>query len=248
MKKVLWQEMRRTEIEEAAKANAVVIIPVGSIEQHGNHLPVNTDINCSFSIAKSVAEIIDDFPVLVAPPIWWGFSPHHMEFPGTISLKLHTYIDVLTEVATSIAAHGYEKIVFLNGHGCNMGVIDSMRRKLTHEDNGPSCIGYTYYTLVEEELNTISEVDFSIGHAAEMETSLQLYLQPELVDKEAVTWVPGVRGDPTKGTYEKGKRFFEEIVNTVVTLIQDYQSGKLEDALTWKCNISHESRKYTQRG
>jgi len=237
MKKVLWQKMRRTEIEEAAKADAVVIIPVGSIEQHGNHLPVNTDINCSFSIAKSVAEIIDDFPVLVAP-IWEGFSPHHMRYPGTISFKLHTYIDVLTDVATSIAAHGFKKIAFLNGHGGNIGVIDSMRMKLMDEDNGPSCIGYTYFTLADKELQAISEVDFSIGHAGEMETSLQLYLQPELVDKGAVTWAPGVSGDPTKGTYEKGKRLFEAAVNTVVTLIQDYHSGKLEDALAPKRNIS----------
>ncbi len=238
MKKILWQEMRRTEIEEAAKADAVVIIPVGSIEQHGNHLPVNTDINCCFSIAKSAAEIIDDFPVLVAPSIWGGFSPHHMKYPGTISLKLHTFIDVLTDVATSIAAHGFKKIVFLNGHGANIGVIDSMRRKLMNEDNGPSCVGYTYFTLADKELKAISEVDFTIGHAAEMETSLQLYLQPELVDKGAATWVPGVAGDPSKGTYEKGKRFFEASVNTVVTLIQDYHSGKLEDALTWKRNIT----------
>lgn len=244
MKKVLWQEMRRTEIEEASKAGAVVVIPVGSIEQHGNHLPVNTDINCSFSIAKSVAEIINDFPVLVAPPIWWGFSPHHMKYPGTISFKLHTYIDVLTDVATSIAAHGFKKIVFLNGHGGNIGVIDSMRRKLMDEDNGPSCIGYTYFKLVDKELKAISEVDSIIGHAAEMETSLQLYLQPELVDKGAVTWAPGVSGDPTKGTYEKGKQLFEAAVNTVVTLIQDYHSGKLEDALAWKRNISPEHRKY----
>lgn len=249
MKKILWQEMRRTEIEEAAKANAVVIIPVGSIEQHGNHLPVNTDINCSFSIAKSVAEIIDDFPVLVAPPIWWGFFPHHSLSrelnSGTISFKFHTYIDVLTDVATSIAAHGFKKIVFLNGHGGNTGVIGSIRRKLMDEDNVPSCVGYTYYRFVDEELNAISEVDFSLGHAGEMETSLQLYLQPELVDKGAVTWAPGVVGDPTKGTYEKGKRLFEAAVNAVVTMIQDYHSGKLEDAFTWKRNIDPElSRKY----
>ncbi len=243
MKKILWQEMRRTEIEEAAKADAVVIIPVGSIEQHGNHLPVNTDINCCFSVAKSAAEIIDDFPVLVAPSILEGFSPHHMKYPGTISFKLHTYIDVLTDVATSIAAHGFKKIVFLNGHGGNVGVISSMRRKLM-EDNGPSCVGYTYFTLVDEELKAISEVDFSIGHAAEMETSLQLYLQPELVDKESATWAPGVSGDPTRGTYEKGKRLFEAAVNTVVTMIQDYHSGKLEDALIPKRNTDPERRKY----
>lgn len=245
MKKVLWQEMRRTEIKEASQAGAVVIIPVGSTEQHGNHLPLNTDINCSFSIAKSVAEIIDDFPVLVAPPIWGGFSPHHMKYPGTISFKLHTYIDVLTDVATSIAAHGFKKIVFLNGHGGNSGVIDSMRRKLMNEDNGPSCVGYTYYALIDEELKAISEVDFTLGHAAEMETSLQLYLQPELVDKEAASWAPGVHGDPTRGTYEKGKRLFEAAVNALITLIKDYHSGKLEDALVWGRDISPECRKYT---
>jgi creatinine amidohydrolase len=247
MKKVLWQEMRRIEIEEASKVGAVVIIPVGSIEQHGNHLPVNTDINCSFSIAKATAEIIDDFPVLVVPPIWGGLSPHHMKYPGTISLKLHTYIDVLTEVATSIAAHGFKKIAFLNGHGGNIGVMNSIRLKLM-ENNGPSCIAYTYFRLVDKELKAISEVDSVIGHAAEMETSLQLYLQPELVDKGAATWVPGVFGDPTKGTYEKGKRLFEVAVDTVVMLIQDYHSNKLEDpwdALTWKRNISPEQRKYT---
>lgn len=246
MKKVLWEEMRRTEIEEAAKVDAVVIIPVGSIEQHGNHLPVNTDINCSFSIAKSVAEIIDDFPVLVAPPISWGLSQHHMKYPGTITLKLHTYIDVLTDVATSIAAHGFRKIVFLNGHGGNTGVIDYSIRVKLMEDNIPSGIGYTYFRLVDEELKAISEVDFSIGHAAEMETSLQLYLQPELVDKGAATWAPGVFGNPAKGTYEKGKRLFEAAVNTVVTLIQDYRSGKLEDHWdihTWKRNIGPKPEK-----
>ena len=245
MKKVLWEEMRRTEIEVAAKADAAVIIPVGSIEQHGNHLPVNTDINCSFSIAKSVAEKIDDFPVLVAPPIWWGFSPHHMRYPGTISLKLHTYIDVLTDVVASIAAHGFKKIVLLNGHGGNIGVISSMRRQLMNPDSGESpCIGYTYFTLVDKELQAISEADFVIGHAAEIETSLQLYLQPELVDKEAATWVSGVHGDPTKGTYEKGKWLFEVAVNTVATLIQDYHNGKLEDILASKCNLSRELSKY----
>ena len=252
MKKMLWEEMRRTEIQEASRAGAVVIIPVGAIEQHGNHLPVNTDINCSFSVAKSVAEKIDDFPVLVAPPIWWGlgFFPHHKKNPGTISFKVHTYIDVLTEVATSIAAHGFKKIFFLNGHGGNIGVIDSIGRMdlVTADDEPPFCIGHTYYSLVDEELKAISEVDFSLGHAGEMETSLQLYLQPELVDKKATTWAPGVWGDPTKGTYEKGKRLFEAAVNTIVTLIQDFHSAKFEEGLIWSRNISPEPREGKQDG
>ena len=113
-----------------------------------------------------------------------------------------------------------------------------------NEDNGPPCIGYTYFTLVDEELQAISEVDSIIGHAAEMETSLQLYLQPELVEKEVATWARGVHGDPTKATYEKGKQLFETAVNTVVTLIQDYHRGKLEDALAPQRDIKPEHRKY----
>ena len=84
-KKIFWQEMRRTEFEEAAAAGAVVVIPMGSTEQHGLHLPVNTDLNCAQSIAVRAAQMVDEFPVIVAPPIWSGLSPHHMPFPGTIT-------------------------------------------------------------------------------------------------------------------------------------------------------------------
>ncbi len=245
MKKVLWQEMRRGEFEEAVKSDAVVIIPVGSIEQHGNHLPVNTDMNCCFSVAKRAAELIDDFPVLVTPPVWSGYSPHHMKYPGTISLKYHTFINVLTEVATSVAAHGFKKIFFLNGHGGNVGAIASMRFKLMDEEHVPSCVGYTYFNLIAEEINSISESDYDIGHAGEIETSLQLYLQPELVDKGANTWVPGVHGDPTKGTYEKGKRLFDVAVDAVVRIVRDYHSGKLEDILDIsRRDISPDFKKY----
>ena len=74
MKKVFWQELRRTEFEEAVKADAIVIIPVGSTEQHGNHLPINTDTNSCFTIAQRAAQAIDEFPVLVLPLIWTGYS------------------------------------------------------------------------------------------------------------------------------------------------------------------------------
>lgn len=239
MKKVLWQEMRRTEVEQAAKDGAVVIIPVGSIEQHANHLPLNTDINCCFSIAQRAAELVDDFPVLVAPPIWTGLSMQHMDHPGTIGLKLHTFIDVLTEVATSIAAQGFKKLFFLNGHGGNAGVINSMRVKLMDEDRSvPSCIAYTYWRLIDKELQSISETDYRIGHAGEVETSLQLFLQPDLVDKEKASWAPGALGNPAKGTYAKGQKLFEAAVNAVVTAIRLYHSGKLDEYLTWRNDIT----------
>ena len=171
MKKVLWEQFRRTEFEAAVKADAVVIIPVASIEQHANHLPINTDTNSCCTIAKRAAEAIEAFPVLVLPPIWTGYSPHHMQHSGSITLKYHTFVEVLTQVATSVHTHGFKKILFLNGHGGNSAIVSGMRTKLAAEDNVPA-IGYTYWELpsVPEELKGISETDRgTIGHSGEME-------------------------------------------------------------------------------
>lgn len=235
MKKVLWQELRRPEFEEAVKADAVVIIPVGSTEQHGNHLPVNTDTNACFNVAVRAAQAIDEFPVLVLPPIWMGYSPHHMSYAGTITLKYQTFVEVLTQVAACVYAHGFKKIIFLNGHGGNTPTIAAIRVKLPSEDNIPA-IGYTYWELpsVAEQLAEISQSDRgSIGHAGEMETSVQLYLQPELVDRSNLTWSPGVLGDPSQGTREKGERLITASINALVKLLKDYHSGDLDEDLPW---------------
>jgi len=227
MKKILWEEMRRTEFEKLVKANAVVIIPVGSTEQHGNHLPVNVDMNCCYSIAKRAAQSINEFPVLVLPPIWMGFSPHHMVYPGAITLKYHTFVEVLTQVAASVHAHGFKKILVLNGHGGNAGIVASLHFKLPHEDGVP-VVPYTYWDLpsVAEEMEAISQTDEgSIGHAGEMETSLQLYLQPELVDMDSAAQVPGTKGDPTSGSREKGEHVVNAVVNALVKVLRDYHDA-----------------------
>lgn len=228
MKKIMWQELRRTEIEAAAKANAVVIIPVGSTEQHGNHLPINTDASCCFSIAQRAAQLIDEFPVLVLPVIWTGFSPRHMIYPGAITLKFHTFVEVLTQVAASVHAHGFEKILILNGHGDNNAVVAAMRPKLSAEEDMPLVIGYTYWDFppVCEEMEMVSQSDKGfIGHAAEIETSMQLYLQPELVDMSTAVWAPGVWGDPSTATREKGERIVNAAVNALVKILRDLHSG-----------------------
>ena len=237
MKKVLWQELRRPEFEEAVKADAIVIIPVASTEQHGNHLPINTDANCCFTIAQRAAQAIDEFPVLVLPTVWTGYSPHHMDHPGTITLKYHTFVELLTQIATSIHAHGFKKILFLNGHGGNSPIIAAMRAKLAAEE-GISSVGYDYWNIspTGEEMEAVTETDKGfIGHAGEMETSLQLYLQPELVDMDCAVWVPGVCGDPTVGSHEKGERIVNAAVEALVKTLRDYHSGKLEDGLVlWR--------------
>lgn len=234
MKKVLWQELRRPEIEKAARDGAVVIIPTGSTEQHGNHLPVNTDANCCSTIARRAAQAVVEFPVLVLPIIWTGYSPHHMDFSGTITLTLQTFIEVLTQVASSIYAHGFKKMLFLNGHGGNGPMIKAMRRELAARE-GISIVGYEYWQLpgVNEEMRAMSESDKGvIGHAGEMETSLELYLQPELVDITAAQCGPGVKGDPAMGTRQKGERLVNTAVNGLIKVLRDCHSGVLEERLT----------------
>lgn len=239
MKKVLWQELRRSEFQKAVEADAIIVIPVGSTEQHGNHLPLNTDTNCCFTIAQRAAQSIEEFPVLVLPPVWTGYSPHHMAYPGTITLKYHTFVELLTQVAACVHAHGFKKILLLNGHGGNAAIVATMRAKLAAEE-GMSMVSYNYWDMppVPEEMKAVSGSDKGfVGHAAEIETSLQLYLQPELVDMGAAVWVPGLWGDPSTGSREKGERIVNAAVKALVKILRDYHSGKLEDRLVWRKEI-----------
>jgi creatinine amidohydrolase len=235
MKKVLYYEMRRTEIAAAVKENAVVIIPCGSTEQHGEHLPINTDCTIVFEIAKKAAETVSEFSVLVLPPLWTGYSPHHMGFPGAITLRLDNYLDTLAGIARSLHAHGFKNILFLNGHGGNTPAVASMRYKMLDEEGFP-VIGYDYWSLpgVTAEIKRVNEVDKGVpGHASEFETSMALFLRPELVEKSLARWVPGVRGDPAPGTREKGERLFNFIVNSLIGVLKEYHSGRLEERLIW---------------
>jgi len=212
---------------------------VASIEQHAEHLPINTDTNICYSIATKAAQATEDFPVLVVPPVWTGYSPHHMAYPGSITLKHHTFVEVLTQIAVSVHAHGFQKIFFLNGHGGNSAIVEALQIKLTHEDNIP-VFGSDYWQLpsVREEMTRISESDKGrIGHAGEMETSFQLFLQPDLVDKNAAHWAPGAKGDPNCGSREKGERIFDVVVAGLVKALDDCHSGKLEENRKWRKEI-----------
>jgi creatinine amidohydrolase len=180
-KKVLWQELLRHELLAALTRNPVVIVPVGSVEQHGPHCPQDVDISIPYHLAIRSAAAIDEFPVIVAPPVSLGFTHYNMGEIGTITLSLETFIDVLCDVSRSIWANGFRRLILLNGHGGNEQPTWAAAMKLSEEDVWP--IALTYWNMAPEELRTWSDADDgSIGHGGEWETSLQLYLRPELVD------------------------------------------------------------------
>jgi len=244
-KKVLWQEMLRHELLAALEDNPVVIVPVGSVEQHGPHCPQDVDISVPYHLAIRAAEAIDGFPVIVAPPVTLGFTHYNMGEVGTITLSLETFIDVLCDVSRSIWANGFHRIILLNGHGGNEQPTWAAAVKLTEEDVWP--VALTYWNMVLEELRAWSDTDEgSIGHGGEWETSLQLYLRPELVDMSRAIkdeWrlkfgpevgryakfperrremTHGVMGDPHAASAGKGERLFAMLLERLVALCREY--------------------------
>ena len=174
--------------------NPVVLIPVGSIEQHGHHLPVLTDSMivervADLAVQKAAAQV----PVLLMPTFCWGTSTHHIEFAGTITLKETTLIQVLTEIGLSVAHHGYGKIMFLNGHGANLAPLQVVVNQIRHETQSKvvaACA--SYWNFIKEEVKPIKETeDGGIAHAGEFETSAIMEIAEELVEMDrAVQFTP----------------------------------------------------------
>ena len=248
-KKVLWQEMLRHELLDAQANNGVVIVPVGSVEQHGPHSPQDVDISIPYHLAIRAADALDDVPVLVAPPVLYGFTHYNMGEIGTITLGLETFIAVLCDVTRSIWANGFRRIILLNGHGGNQAPTWSASVKLAEEDVWALAI--TYWAMAEDELRAWSDADEgSIGHGGEWETSLQLYLRPQLVDEARMVkdeWrrhfspevqryaifperrremAHGVMGDPFVASAEKGERLFTVLLDRLVTLCREYHAAE----------------------
>jgi creatinine amidohydrolase len=244
-KKVLWQELLRHEFMAALDNRPVVIVPVGSVEQHGPHCPMDVDISIPYHLAIRTADAIDDFPVIVAPPVTYGFTHYNMGEVGTITLGLEVFIAVLCDVCRSIWANGFHRIIMVNGHGGNLAPAWTASVKLAEEDVWALAI--TYWNMATDELLAWSEADNgSIGHGGEWETSLQLYLRPHLIDESLrvkdewrMKFSPdvqryavfperrremqnGVMGDPFVATAEKGERLFNVLLERLVALCKEY--------------------------
>ena len=186
--KVLLAEMRWPEVKARLQPNAVAVIPVASTEQHGPHLPLQTDARIVTDCAVRAAErVADELPIVVAPTLTYGFSEHHMDFPGTMSLSLPTYISVLSELCESLVRGGFRKVLLLNGHGGNCEAIQVAARHVVAKHN--AVIGAaTYWDVAARALEAehASEVGMVPGHSSGFETTCVLALRPDLVELAAM--------------------------------------------------------------
>jgi creatinine amidohydrolase len=162
----------------------VVVLPLGSLEQHGHHLPLLTDtINCA-EIARRAEGALGD-AALFLPTLWVGASDHHLRFPGTVSVHNATYTRLLEEILESLIGGGFRRIVLLNGHGGNAGPgSEAMYQvQMRHrEDRDLWLVLATWFVLAAPQIAEMAGLEQkAVTHACELETSMILHLRPELV-------------------------------------------------------------------
>lgn len=249
MVEVEWMRLKAQELRVLADQNAVVILPVASIEQHGPHLPVMTDTRLGHEIAvRAARKAYPKRPTVVAPVVWSGLSEHHMAFGGTLTLRQDTYRAVLRDLIDAIMRHGFRDIVISNSHGGNIIATQALL-----DDIAPTCpatlIFTTYVGEAGAAMGAPLEDQDNLLHAGEAETSMMMAVEPDLVDdsdlaslnvssgnepdflqvgQASYRWRPlahatpnGVLGYPEKANPTKGEQLFEIGSDAIARLIAD---------------------------
>ena len=210
--KYRYAEMIWYEIKDAAENERVAVLPVATYEDHGPHLPVDTDVLlCTEICERAVARIPSE--AVLAPPVPHGYSPHHMDFHGTISIGWDTFIRYVQDVCCSLAHHGFKRILVVNGHGSNTSPLDLSARLSNIAFEGKilcASVNHWDFRRVREVGKAIRGSDYGgTSHACEFETSLYLALRPELVDMskavdERSAMPPSFKTDLLAGTHPEG--------------------------------------------
>lgn len=244
-------KMTWPEIEQALETANVALIPIGAQEQHGRHMAEGCDSYRAEAFCELLAK--RTFPkVVVAPTINYGVSPHHMDFPGTISLRPETLIAILEDVVVGLERHGINKFLFINAHGGNTSTIAVAAEKLARKYDVE--IAHTKFVdaakrVIKEEIQSTY-----FGHSCEREISECLYMVPEIVRKDLIEkgdmnedsfalkymrsdYVKvvyqfneitnnGNIGDGTKGSVELGERIIEEALDVLSVFVDDFSTSK----------------------
>lgn len=243
-----WSRLKAHELRALAARDAVVILPVASIEQHGPHLPTMVDTRLGHAIAHRAAELASDAgPVIVTPVVWQGLSEHHMPFGGTLTLSHATFRALISDLVTAIIRAGFRRILISNSHGGNIIALQSLIDELA--PTCPATLVFTCYPMeAQAAYAAILEDQPGMAHACEAETSMMMALEPELVDTSDLAgiadgaegaaflragtasyrWRPfahvtgnGLAGNPARSSAEKGRALTEAGAEALAALIRD---------------------------
>ena len=252
MSEVQWARLSAPELGVLAGKDAVVILPVGSIEQHGPHLPVDVDSRLVHEVSVRAAGLAPpERPVVVAPTVSVGLAQHHMSFGGTLTLDFSTFHALLRCIVESMLHCGFRKIAMVNGHGGNTNPLKVVVNELAREFDAPF-VSCTYWDLADSAFREILDVQRCVMHGGEVETSLMLAVAPELVRLDRLEGIDppsfegdedpfeaafyrsldmdelsesGVLGSPLSASVEKGERLLAAAAEAL--------SGRLLEPDTW---------------
>jgi len=183
---LLYERLTWPEVRAAAEQDRVCLIPVATLEDHGPHLPIDTDLRITAEICRRVALEAEDDVVLL-PAIPHGYSPHHMDFPGAITIGWETFTNYLLDIGRSLARHGFKRMLYLNGHGSNQNLVE-MAARLVGVEYPDVLSAASFYLAGKQSAELIAEVRESeqggMAHACELETSIYLAIDAEAVDMD----------------------------------------------------------------
>jgi creatinine amidohydrolase len=177
-----YDELTWPEVREAVERDPVVVLPVGTTEQHGYHCAISLDSVCAEGVARAAVELTQPHSLLM-PPVVYSFNENQMDFPGTIAIDGPVIVEYVACIGRSLARHGFRHILIVNGHGSNVPFIDAASRRVNNEHDA-LCAYVSWWSLLRpEDLGWRESVyPGGMGHACELETSLLLHLRPELVE------------------------------------------------------------------
>ena len=185
---ILFAERSWPEIDECIKENGLILLPIGTVEEHGKHLPVNTDIAIAEGVCLAVAHAVKDrHPVLVMPGVWSGYSIKRMtRWPGLIRVRCEVLIEVIFDIMASLIDMGFRKLLTINAHGMNPEIVKLAARKISDQFDVQVVTTNCWALAVETMRKIRKSVEGGDLHGGEFETSLMLYLT-DLVDMRKAT-------------------------------------------------------------
>ena len=181
MSNLKWRELSTADFKNLSKEHMVVILPIGSTEQHGPHMPVGTDAYVIEAVVNDVFEQLEGVDSIFLPTLWCAKSGEHKAFPGTVFLTAETLMHVLDDISASVARAGFKKLVFMNSHGGNSDLLAVAARDV-HQNTGM----YTFVVDIMRLLAAYPPADLEPGafdiHAGQFETSVLMARQPKLLE------------------------------------------------------------------
>ncbi len=239
------------ELQELIEKDALIIIPVGTTEEHGRHLPVETDAMIAEMFGKEIGKALQDkIPVLVTRPIYFGYSMDIVtKWPGTVKIRTRVFMDYVFDIIDAMMKMGFSKIALLDCHGNHDGLLRTVMREIADKHGKFICI-LSPAKLSEHVYKKLKKDPEGDIHGGEWETSMILAYRPELVKKDEYTNVDAIRcnnelrgpvstwglqktktglfGDPTYASAELGEACLKAGVEEAVRILIKYYNLKVE--------------------